>query len=309
MVDMSHRYEHPLTFRALYDGLLVSVRAYCCRACRSGPAAEEDSGSNDIVLMRRGAFCKHFARRCITADVNQAVFFSKGSTYRVSHPADCGDRGTVFTVAPGVLSEMIRGLDPSIDDRPERPFPFLTGPCDTAVFWRHRELVQRLEVAASEPIEALWADVTALQLVADVLQAAFGRHGLPRRRGRNNTEADHADRTEAAKTWLASRLRERIGLDDVARAVHASPFHFARVFHQQTGVPIHRYLIQLRLRAALERLEGGANDLTALALDVGFSSHSHFTDAFRREFGRTPSDVRRNAACHSLREMSKNLEV
>ena len=73
MLDMSHRYEHPLTFRPLYDGLLVSVRAYCCRACRSGPAAEEDSGSNDIVLMRRGAFCKHFARRCITADVNQAV--------------------------------------------------------------------------------------------------------------------------------------------------------------------------------------------------------------------------------------------
>ena len=53
MIDMSHRYEQPLTFRPLYDGQLVSVCAYCCRACRSGPAAEEDSGSNDIVLMRR----------------------------------------------------------------------------------------------------------------------------------------------------------------------------------------------------------------------------------------------------------------
>ncbi len=88
-------------------------------------------------------------------------------------------------------------------------------------------------------------------------------------------------------------MGERVTLDAVARAVHASPFHLARVFRQRTGAPIHRYLTRLRLRAALERLAGGANDLTALALALGFSSHSHFADAFRSEFGRTPSAVRR----------------
>jgi AraC-like DNA-binding protein len=49
----------------------------------------------------------------------------------------------------------------------------------------------------------------------------------------------------------------------------------------------------------------GADDLTALALELGFSSHSHFTDAFRAEFGRAPSRIRRS----TLRELSKNLEV
>jgi AraC-like DNA-binding protein len=78
----------------------------------------------------------------------------------------------------------------------------------------------------------------------------------------------------------------------MARAVHASPFHLARIFQQRTGVPVHRYLTQLRLRAALERLADGADDLTALALELGFSSHSHFTDSFRREFGCAPSTVR-----------------
>jgi AraC-like DNA-binding protein len=91
--------------------------------------------------------------------------------------------------------------------------------------------------------------------------------------------------------------------------VHASPFHLARVFRERAGVPVHRYLTRLRLRAALERLSDGADDLTALALDLGFSSHSHFTDAFRREFGRSPSDVRRDAGPRALREMSKDLEV
>jgi len=306
---MSQRAEEPLTFHSLYDSPLVSVRDYCCRADRGGPTAEEHSSRNDIVLMRHGAFGKHFGRRSVTADVNQSVFFSKGSTYRVSHPADCGDRGTVFVLAPRVLNDIIRELDPAIDDRPERPFPFVTGPCSDGVFWRHHELVRRLENAESDPLEPLWVDGTALQLLADVLEAAFTRHGLPRKCRRSGTDADHADRAEAAKSYLAGRLGERITLDDVARAVHASPFHLARVFQQRTGMPIHRYLTWLRLRASLERLADGASDLTALALELGFSSHSHFTDVFRREFGCTPSAVRRDTGRRTLRELSKNLKV
>jgi AraC-like DNA-binding protein len=298
------RAEAPLTFRPLHDSPVVSVSDYDCRAGRHGPAAEEHSVSNTIVLMRRGAFCKHFGRRGVTADVNQAVFFSRGSTYRVSHSADCGDRGTVFAPSARVLNDVLREFDPSIDDRPDQPFPFVTGPCDPDVFWRHHEFVRRLEAGPTDP---LWADVTGLQLVAEVLSAAFARHGLPRRRRRRGTDAAHAERAEAAKTYLAGRLGERITLDEVARAVHASPFHLARVFRQRTGVPLHRYLTRLRLRAALDRLTDGANDLTALALELGFSSHSHFTDAFRREFGRTPSQAR--GGRRALRELSKNLKV
>jgi hypothetical protein len=45
-------------------------------------AADEHSASNNIVLMRHGVFCKHFGRKSVVADVNQAVFFSSASTYR-----------------------------------------------------------------------------------------------------------------------------------------------------------------------------------------------------------------------------------
>ena len=303
---MERRPENLLTFRSLYCSPIVDVRDYRCRAGRSGPAAEEYSGINGIVLMRAGVFSKHFSRRSLTADVNQTVFFSKGSTYRVSHPADCGDRGTVLVAAPGVLGDIVRELDPSVDDHPERPFPFVTGPCDCVAFSRHHALVQELETAHPDP---LWVDVAALQLMADVLEAAFAWHGRPRRRRRSRTEADHVDRAEAAKKYLASRLNERITLHDVARAVYASPFHLARVFRQRTGLPIHRYMTRLRLRAAHERLADGVKDITALALELGFSSHSHLTDSFRREFGRAPSDVRGKAERRTQLEMSKNLEA
>jgi len=298
--------EQLLTFRTLYDSPMISVRDYICRHTSCGQSDEERSDVNGIVLMRHGAFSKHFGKRRITADVNQAVFFSKDSVYRVSHPADCGDRGTTFTVAQSILNDIVRELDPAIDERPDQPFPFLTGPCEAPIFWRHREFVRRLENADVEPLEPLWADVTGLQLVADVLEDAFERNGAkPRRRA--STAEDHLERTDAAKIYLASRMSESITLDDVAAAVHASPFNFARIFQEQTGLPIHRYLTLLRLRAALERIADPHTDLTEIALDLGFSSHSHFTDVFRREFGAAPSAIRQKSTSKAIREMSKNL--
>lgn len=299
----------PLTFTTLYESPLVRVQDYLCRSGRGGPGEEEQYTANTIVLMRHGVFCKHFGRRAVTADVNHAIFFSKGSAVRVSHPADCGDRGTVFTLAPRVLRDIVRELDPTVDDRPDRPFPFVTGPCDANAFWRHRELVQRIAAQDVQPLEHLWADVTALQLSADILEAAFRQAGVTPKKHRAETDREHADRAEAAKTLLASSLSRRVTLEDVAKAVHTSPFHFTRIFQQRIGVPVHRYLTRLRLRAALERLAEGEDDLTTLALDLGFSSHSHFADAFRKEFGTTPSEVRRSASRRVLRQMSKNLEV
>jgi AraC family transcriptional regulator len=306
---MSRAPDEIITYRPLYQSKLVELRDYRCCAHRSGPAGEEFSDINQIVLMRHGAFCKHFGRRQIAADVNQAVFFAKDSTYRISHPAECGDRGTIFLAAADVLAEMARQFDPTVEDRPDRPFSFVTGPCDTALFCRHRELVRRLEDAPGAPLDPLSIDETALELLSDVLAAAFARHGVPHQPRRHGTETDHADRVEAAKAYLAARLAERVTLEEVARAVHASPFHLARVFRERTGLPIHRYLNRLRLRAALEWLAQGSRDLTALALELGFSSHSHFTSAFRAEFGQTPSAMRRQHGPGRLRQMSKNLEV
>ena len=299
----------PVTYRVLHESSLVGIRDYTCRSGPGGPDREEESTGDSIVLMRHGVFSRHFGRRRETADVNQVAFFAKGSTYRVSHAAGCGDRGTVFEVSPRVLGDFLRELDPASADAVEPALPFPTGPCETGHFWRHRELVLRLEGAGAAPLEPFWADATALQLVADVLEAAFAQRGSPRRRRRAGTDEVHAERVEAAKVYLASRMSERLTLGDVAEAVRVSPFHLARLFRQRTGVPIHRYLTRLRLRASLERLAGEGTDLTTLAMDLGFASHSHFADAFRREFACTPSHARWRATVRALAQMRKNPEA
>lgn len=95
-----------------------------------------------------------------------------------------------------------------------------------------------------------------------------------------------------AALLLAARPAERWTLAQLAKQTHSSPFHLARVFRREMGMSINRFLNGVRLRGSVHRLALGADDLTALALDLGFSSRGHFFDAFRREFGDAPSRLR-----------------
>jgi AraC-like DNA-binding protein len=74
--------------------------------------------------------------------------------------------------------------------------------------------------------------------------------------------------------------------------VRGSPVYLTQVFQQVEGLPLYRYHLRLRLARALDLLPQ-YDDLTALSLDLGFSSHSHFSAAFRLVYGRSPSEFRR----------------
>ena len=93
------------------------------------------------------------------------------------------------------------------------------------------------------------------------------------------------------REFLHAEYSHPLLLQDVARAVGASPTYLTDVFRRFEGVSLQRYVTQLRLARALIELPH-ADDLSALALDLGFSSHSHFTLAFRRTFGCPPSQFR-----------------
>jgi AraC family transcriptional regulator len=96
---------------------------------------------------------------------------------------------------------------------------------------------------------------------------------------------------EPVKEVLAARLGDKLSLAELGREVGASPYHLARSFRRATGLSIHQYRIQLRVRTAFLRLRDGV-DLSSLGLDLGFASHSHFTHSFRGVFGLPPSAVR-----------------
>jgi len=158
----------------------------------------------------------------------------------------------------------------------------------------------------ADAADVLAAEERALALLDRVIADAYRQPVAEAAPHRPRTRIARRELVEAAKLVLTTRPGEAHSLASLARAVHASPFHLARVFRAETGQPIHRYLLQLRLALALERLADGAGSLVDLAFELGFTSHSHFTEAFRRRFGLPPSVCRRRLSRRLVGEMRKN---
>lgn len=97
-----------------------------------------------------------------------------------------------------------------------------------------------------------------------------------------------------AITFIQANYGREVKLEDVAAAVHLSPFHLARVFKQVTGSTLHQYLVQVRINAARALLSAGSGQrsLAEIAAAVGFADQSHLTRQFKRHFGVTPSQFR-----------------
>lgn len=92
---------------------------------------------------------------------------------------------------------------------------------------------------------------------------------------------------------IDAHLGTHVSLEAMAGMVGLSSGHFARKFHQSVGLSLDRFINKRRIHAAFPLLQHGATPLTRIALDLGFSSQSHFTRLFSGLTGITPQQFRR----------------
>jgi len=92
--------------------------------------------------------------------------------------------------------------------------------------------------------------------------------------------------------YVHDNLHRELRLAELSGLVHMSPYHFARLFKQSTGVSPHRFLVQRRIEQARALLEARTLPIAEIARSVGFRTPSHFTTTFRRVTGITPSVYR-----------------
>ncbi len=266
---------------------LVRVGRWRCPAehpvfVDSGPTPEAL-----FVFPREGVWIQHEGREPFVADANTVTYYNRGQAYTRRKLSQRGDQCEWFSVAPEAIAETLSAHEPAAIDRPDMPFTFTHGPSDPDTYLRQRTVFQH--VSREQNADRLFVEEAVLSILGDVTRLAYARQGVKRP---VRTRRRDVDLVESARDVIARKFTKNLSLSEVAREAESSVFHLARVFKARTGFSLHAYRNQLRLRAALERLAQPGLDLIDIALDLGFSSHSHFTDTFRRSFGRTPSVVR-----------------
>jgi AraC family transcriptional regulator len=98
--------------------------------------------------------------------------------------------------------------------------------------------------------------------------------------------ADH--KLRRVVDFISTHLADTIRIRDLARMVHMSLYHFARMFRHTTGMPPHLYLTLKRIEHAKLLLRDGDLPLVQVAASVGFQTQGHFTAVFHRHAGTTP---------------------
>jgi len=259
----------------------VTIRdVYCLGSCRH-QGAEEFATATELVFPYRGVYVRHLGQDQAVAEANQVLFFNATEGYRVSHPVSGGDASLSLAIRESQLLEL---APPALlRDGAALAFRRQCLRIDARTQALMALLRHSLRQNIAEPLEA---ESLALTLV----QRALG----PRTTHAAGATVGRQRLVDRAKLVLASDLARRWTLAEVAAEVRCSPVYLTQVFQQVEGQPLYRYQLRLRLARALDLL-GQYDDLTALSLDLGFSSHSHFGAVFREVYGRSPSAFRQSA--------------
>ncbi|MFO1111803.1 MAG: AraC family transcriptional regulator [Bradyrhizobium sp.] len=92
------------------------------------------------------------------------------------------------------------------------------------------------------------------------------------------------------RDYVHAHLAEPIEVSDLASLAGRSPYHFTRIFARSIGMTPYRYVVHLRLQAAIDRIQRGMS-LVEVAAETGFSDQSHLSRWIRRVLGVAPSEL------------------
>lgn len=278
----------------LFRSPRLGITLWDCSAGRRELSEERQQAWHAVSFVHSGAFVLHARGRSAVIDATTVLLQNPGEPFRSEHPFGCCDHGSSIVIQRELLPDLLG---------PDARFPT----AHVQSLFR-TQLLQRLLVRSlrnGEPREAMAVEEAALKVLRKVLRGDAPASSAAPRQPSHRARRSYA---EDAKALLQQRFRERLQLDDIARSLYVSPYHLCRLFREETGVPIHSYLNRLRLREALEPIAEGKADLSGLAAGLGFSSHSHFTAAFRKEFGMPPREVKKLAAAR-IPEMVRALNL
>jgi AraC-like DNA-binding protein len=135
--------------------------------------------------------------------------------------------------------------------------------------------------AAAQP---LWYQCKVLEMALTFFMQSVEEQEQPASRQSRNAQ----ERVEQVMFLLRQDLCEPPSLEELGKKIGCSPFYLSRTFSQVTGQTIPQFLRRLRMEKAAELLQSGEYNVTEAAMEVGYNSPSHFSQAFHETYGCCP---------------------
>ena len=275
----------------LFEGDTLGIGVFAARPTSDACGEVERQCSHVVVLPVSGLFSRHDAPgRHVTGTPSHAVLVTADTPYRISYPGAIGDRALTLRFDHAVAHDRL-DCHGNADAASHGLLPA------RAMMLRNL-LWTRLESAEADAFEA---EALGLDLL-DMSLTSMRTGDAPTRR---SAQLRWRRALERVKEAVAAAPSESWSVAKLANIANLSPFHLCHVFRQMVGTSIYDYVLQERLAQSLDPVLDGGDDLTAIALDAGFASHSHFTARFRRFFGCTPTALRRAASAARVGELCK----
>ena len=260
-----------MTATVVLQGTQVTVVDYQCTVGPADPAPEvEMFRSYSLSYVRQGTFGCRAQGRAFELITGSLLVGRPGFEYVATHDHAYGDRCLSFQFS----DELVDSL----------------GRCDAWQAIAVPPIAKLLVVGelAMRGDSALGNDELGMVLADRFLTLASCRT----RRAVQPSARDRRRAVQAA-AWLDDHATEPVGLDDAAREVGLSAFHFLRVFAKVLGLTPHQHLVTTRLRHAARLLVDTSQSITDIAFAVGFGDLSNFVRTFHAAAGVSPRAYRR----------------
>ena len=204
---------------------------------------------------------------------NCANFQNVGSTYQRQIVDPRGNFNDWIAVSPSFLAELCGDRASSSRAAEGIFFDKALAPITPGQFMAQRYLHETL--GNNSDLSDLAFDEYLARLVHSVVSNADSYWQKPTRRkssSRPVCESHRRDVVEAVKERLAKEYWINYSLGDLARSVHCSISKLVRIFRLETGLSLHAYQQQVRIRISLQLLKESSRDLSDTAVQLGFAN-------------------------------------
>jgi AraC family transcriptional regulator len=278
--------------RALFETEGLQIGLFEARPASDACGDVERLSVNAVALPFSGVFSKHDApSRYVIGTPSHAVFFAADTPYRIGFPGAIGDRALTFRFGNALAPKRLEASR-SLGRLASQGLLPANAIMLRNLLWRRLQVNEIDELE----IETLGLELLDISLRSMRTNDPAPRHAALLGRMRAVERVKEAVTLAPADNWNVTRLAKIAGM---------SNYHFCHVFRQLVGTSVYDYVLRERLARALDAVIERGEDLTTIALDSGFASHSHFTARFRSFFGCTPAALRRIATANRIAEIRK----